>query len=131
MAENPTVPVLLGTDVPELFQLLGRPPEVTQPQEVLLVLTRQRARQQLEEEILRKEKERASGAQTRSVGESNEGSHMVGPEESNGETPAVPKTLKSILDISAVELHQLQEQDSTLADIRHMVADADRKGEEG
>eukprot|EP00731_Ephydatia_muelleri_P034723 Em0073g20a len=62
VAENPTVPVLLGTDVPELFQLLGRQPEETCPQDVLIVMTRARARQQLEEEILRKEKERAAGA---------------------------------------------------------------------
>ena len=34
VAENPTVPVLFGTDVPKLFQLLGRLPKVTQPQEV-------------------------------------------------------------------------------------------------
>ena len=40
-----------------IVQLLGRPPKVTQPQEVLLVLIRQRAWQQLEEEILRKEEQ--------------------------------------------------------------------------
>ena len=55
---------------------------------------------------------------------------MVGPKQSNGETPAIPKMLKGILDISAVVLQRLQEQDSTLADIRQMVADADRKGED-
>ena len=31
VAENPTVPVLLGTDVPQLFQFLGRHPEETCP----------------------------------------------------------------------------------------------------
>ena len=45
VAENPTVPVLLGTDVPELFQLLGRHSEEMCPQDVLIVMTRARARQ--------------------------------------------------------------------------------------
>ena len=75
VAENPTVPVLLGTDVPELFQLLGRHPDETCSQDVMIVMTRARARQQLEEEIIRKEKERAAGARPRSIAEeSNNGS---------------------------------------------------------
>lgn len=41
---------------------------------VLIMMTRARARQQLEEEILRKEKERAAGARPCSVEESTNGS---------------------------------------------------------
>ena len=130
VAENPTVPVLLGTDVPELFQLLGRHPEETSTQDVMVVMTRARARQQLEEEILRKEKERAAGARPRSIEESNDVSPtcMSSSEASKGET-LVPVVPKGILDISADELRRLQEHDSTLADIRRMVADGARKGE--
>ena len=39
VAENPTVPVLFGTDVPELFQLLGRHSEETCPQSDVLIVT--------------------------------------------------------------------------------------------
>ena len=129
VAENPTVPVLLGTDVPELFQLLGRQPEETCPQDVLIVMTRARARQQLEEEILRKEKERAAGARLRSIEESSNGSPTLSSEVPKREDPVEPKS-KGILDISADELQRLQENDSTLANIRQMVADEARKGED-
>eukprot|EP00731_Ephydatia_muelleri_P022383 Em0014g974a len=129
VAENPTVPVLLGTDVPELFQLLGRQPEETCPQDVLIVMTRARARQQLEEEILRKEKERAAGARPRSIEESSNGSPTLSSEVPKREDPVEPKS-KGILDISADELQRLQENDSTLANIRQMVADEARKGED-
>ena len=114
--------MLLGTDVPELFQLLGWHPEETCPQDVLIVMTRARARQQLEEEILRKEKERAAGARPRPIEESSNGSPTLSSEVSKREDPVVAKS-KGILDISADELQRLQEHDSTLANIRQMVAD--------
>ena len=63
-----------------------------------IVMTRARARQQLEEEILRKEKERAAGARPRSV-ESTNGSKLSS-EVPKREDPVVAKS-GGILDISS------------------------------
>lgn len=77
-----------------------------------------RVQQQLEEEILRKEKERAAGVRPRLIAEeSNNGSPTLCSEIPKRENPVVAKP-KGILDISADELQRLQEHDSTLANIR-------------
>ncbi|KAL5502121.1 hypothetical protein EMCRGX_G008844 [Ephydatia muelleri] len=57
------VQLLLGTDVPQLFKLLGsEEPEMANIDDVLVVMTRDKAQQQLEERIQQKEKEIASGS---------------------------------------------------------------------
>ena len=66
-AVSETLPaaVLLGTDVPQLTELLGGQSKKFKLEDVLVVTTRARARQQLEE-ILRREKEVRTGpSQTR------------------------------------------------------------------
>eukprot|EP00731_Ephydatia_muelleri_P006651 Em0003g899a len=101
---------------PELFQMLGRHSKEMCPQDVMIMTTR--VQQQLEEEILRKEKERAAGARPRLIAEeSNNGSPMLYSEIPKRENPVVAKP-KGILDISTDELQRLQEHDSTLANIR-------------
>ena len=118
VAVNPTVPVLLGTDISQLFQLLGRHPEETCPQDVPIMM-RARARQQLEEEILRR---RWSGQRERerSVEESTNGSPKLSFDVPKREDPVVTKS-EGISDISADKLQRLQEHDSTLSNIRQMV----------
>ena len=86
------------------------------PQDVMIMTTR--VQQQLEEEILRKEKERAAGARPRLIAEeSNNGSPTLCSKIPKRENPVVAKP-KGILDISTDELQRLQEHDSTLANIR-------------
>jgi len=57
------VPVLLGTDVPELSQLLGE--SIAQPQvkECMIVVTRAHAFQQLHGDTITRSKEQQSGIQ--------------------------------------------------------------------
>eukprot|EP00731_Ephydatia_muelleri_P006025 Em0003g273a len=63
VADNLPVQLLLGTDVPQLFKLLGsEEPEIANIDDVLVVMTRDKAQQQLEERIQQKEKEIASGS---------------------------------------------------------------------
>ena len=63
VADNLPVQLLLGTDVPQLFKLLGsEEPEMANIDDVLVVMTRDKAQQQLEERIQQKEKEIASGS---------------------------------------------------------------------
>ena len=58
------VPVLLGTDVPELRQLLGAALDLTHPQvEECMVVIRARAIQQLQEDTTMRSKEQQSGTQ--------------------------------------------------------------------
>ncbi|KAL5501979.1 hypothetical protein EMCRGX_G008664 [Ephydatia muelleri] len=63
VADNLPVQLLLGTDVPQLFKLLGsEEPEMANIDDVLVVMTRDKAQQQLEERIQQKEKKIASGS---------------------------------------------------------------------
>ena len=63
VSEKLPAAVLLGTDVPELSKLLGVDKlQEVELQDVKVVVTRAQARRQLEEEILRREKEIQSGA---------------------------------------------------------------------
>ena len=68
-AVSETLPaaVLLGTGVPELTRLLGRQSRMSEIEDVMVVTTQAQARQQLEEEILRREKEVLSGARSTSI----------------------------------------------------------------
>ena len=74
VSETLPVAVLLGRDVPELTQLLGAKDESQEPEEVMVVVTRAQARQQLGEELLRKEREVISGAQPSPIQEELDGS---------------------------------------------------------
>eukprot|EP00731_Ephydatia_muelleri_P002993 Em0001g2993a len=68
VADNLPVQLLLGTDVPQLFKLLGREePELANVDDALVVMTRAKARQQIEERIQQKEKEIASGTKSQLV----------------------------------------------------------------
>ncbi|KAL5475937.1 hypothetical protein EMCRGX_G025817 [Ephydatia muelleri] len=69
VADNLPVDVLLGTDVPELTRLISdRKPKagssLPKQEDVMVVLTRARARQQLEEEIVRRAKQVQSQVET-------------------------------------------------------------------
>ena len=67
--------VLLGTDVPELTHLIsgtGSSINLVSQEQVMVVMTRAKAKQQLEEELIRKEKELLSGAQSNTLVRVNE-----------------------------------------------------------
>ena len=128
------VAVLLGTDVPQLTQLLGE--ELKTPSEqadAMVVVTRARAKQQLEEEICRREKEALTGASSQPLeesGHSNQGkgtNHLTKEQQreirqqfsrqqaAKESTKSVDQGRPSSLDVSTAELARLQEEDHTLA----------------
>ena len=78
VSETLSVPVLLGTDVPELTRLLGGGAREESTKDVMVVVTRAQARLQREEEVARQEREKASGVQPKPL--------TMEPEESGGET---------------------------------------------
>lgn len=78
VSETLPVAVLLGTDVPELSQLLGGEPK-KEPCQAMMVVTRARAREQLEEEAAQREQELSSGAQPIPV--------WMEPDTTSGERP--------------------------------------------
>ena len=71
--ERLPVAVLLGKEVPELTQLLGKEEanrvEQEQQGEAMVVVTHAQAQRNLEEELLRKEKEVLAGAKSSSLGD--------------------------------------------------------------
>jgi hypothetical protein len=128
------VPVLLGTDVMELTQLLGgADTEIgkSTPEDVMVVVTRAQARKQLEEELLRRENEVRSGVKPNQLEESKEADPIQSTEPLTKEQR---RTLRlklgkkmehgddesslHALEISASELSKLQDQDGTLAKVR-------------
>ena len=123
--------VLLGTDVPQLTELLGGQSKESKLEDVLVVTTRARARQQLEEEILRREKEVRTGAKpnpavdSERAGSEQEGSSEVFPTLSKEQRRAIrqqyhttPESTPDILDITADELREIQNKDPTLTKVR-------------
>ena len=75
LSEELPVSVLLGTDVPELTHLIsgtGSSINLVSQEQVMVVLTRAKAKQQLEEELIRKEKELLSDAQSNTLVRVNE-----------------------------------------------------------
>ena len=74
LSEELPVSVLLGTDVPELTHLISRTGSSINlvSQEQVMVVIRAKAKQQLEEELIRKEKELLSGAQPNTLVRVNE-----------------------------------------------------------
>ena len=75
LSEELPVSVLLGTDVPELTHLIsgtGSSINLVSQEQVMVVMTRAKAKQQLEEELIRKEKELLSGAQSNTLVRVNE-----------------------------------------------------------
>ena len=138
------VPVLLGKDVPIFDQLLGSmevsPESEGRTDEALVVVTRAQARRNLEEELLRREKELLARAKPNPV----EKETSESPRETETNTPSPTeeegkqlskdhrrtlrqqcaegkegaKVSKHPLEISAVELKVLQDKDETLVKIR-------------
>ena len=75
LSEELPVSVLLGTDVPELTHLIsgtGSSINLVSQEQVMVVMTRAKAKQQLEEELIRKKKELLSGAQSNTLVRVNE-----------------------------------------------------------
>ena len=127
--------VLLGTDVPALHTLLGTKPLPAKTHDVLVV-TRAQARRQLEEELLRREKQVQPEAVQdipQEVGEPGEGGSMT--EEESIEQglsrrqrramqqelykPKVPEEgSPGTLDFSAEQLREMQQKDPSLKKIR-------------
>ena len=139
ISETLPVAVLLGRDVPELAQLLGGGPleEVPESKDAMVVVTRAQARRQLEEEILRREKELESGVQPKPLsGEQGEEAPGEAQNTTDGArsklTQDQRRTLRRqlgnqnkdkesgnpVLEMSAGELKDLQAKDPTLARIR-------------
>ena len=124
------VAVLLGTDVPQLIQLFqGRHPISSSYflEDVMMVTTRAMAKQQIEEEIMRKEKERASGATPSSVSDTSPTPRITKEDRRalNRELGTAKEQLQQpygALDISTQELRECQKQDDTLAGIRRVAA---------
>ena len=122
------VAVLLGTDVPQLIQLFqGRHPISSSYflEDVMMVTTRAMAKQQIEEEIRRKEKERASGATPSSVSDTSPTPRITKEDRRalNRELGTAKEQLQQpygALDISTQELRECQKQDDTLAGIRRV-----------
>ena len=69
VSESLPVAVLLGTDVPELYQLRGRETPEGSTERVMVVVTRAQARQQHAKEVARQNKESSSGVQPKPVEE--------------------------------------------------------------
>ena len=92
VADNLPVDVLLGTDVPELTRLISdRKPKagssLPKQEDVMVVLTRARARQQLEEEIVRRAKQVQSQVRSKPLamaGETEEADRQVLAERTEG-----------------------------------------------
>ena len=112
VADNLSVQLLLGTDVLQLFQLLGREEiEIANIDYVLVVMTRAKARQQLDERIQKKEKEIVLGTKPHDL----EGTEVKATVDGTG--PKKGEGFPSCgLPVSGEELKTLQEQDETLAE---------------
>ena len=134
------VAVLLGKEVPEFAQLLGKGRASSglgkQQGEALVVVTCARVRQNLEEELLRREKELLAGAKPSPVEErTGEPEAQTDGIEQAVQTPPLTKdqrrwlrqqcadheqggVSRHPLEISAAVLKELQEKDASLAKIR-------------
>ena len=146
------VSVLLGGDVPELSQLIGdhRQGKLTSSEDVMVVVTRAQAKRQLEEEILRKEKEVLSGVQPSPVEDQGQPSLHSDPnkgpyqtdnmlptltqkqrrtfQQQMGKKDYVPNSKEDTalysFEFSADNLRELQESDKTLSKVRESVIDS-------
>ena len=137
VSESLPVAVLLGTDVPEFYQLLGGEPPERLAENAMVVVTRARAQQQHEEEVARQYKELASGVQPNPVEEQVEpiGSEFADdlfvPGRSRERAPLTRRQKRVIrrefasahvpkheLELSATQLRELQRDDNTLAAVR-------------
>ena len=137
VSEKLPVSVLLGTDVPQLSTLLGT--EIKQAESTdgaMVVVTRAQARRQLEEGILRREKEICSGAKPTSLEDievkEDEATVEKKPSAEKGLTKTQKRSLQQELhqprvsdtkqsqsfDFSADELQDMQQKDLTLDKIR-------------
>ncbi|KAL5517047.1 hypothetical protein EMCRGX_G002514 [Ephydatia muelleri] len=141
VVDNLPVDVLLGTDVPELTRLISdRKPKagssLPKQEDVMVVLTRARARQQLEEEIVRRAKQVQSQVRSKPLamaGETDEADRQVSAERTEGPKNSLrEKTTGRVgekayvnpvpqMSLSAKELKELQENDPTLSKVRRKV----------
>ena len=129
VADSLPVPVLLGTDVPQLFQLLGQTIQgnEAEAENVLVVTTRSRAREQLEEEMVRNEKERVSGARPSPASGLAEHKAIL----DDHRPTSVSQVEKGPLDMAAPELQVLQEKDPTLQEARNAAEHSSGKNKTG
>ena len=134
VSESLPVAVLLGTDVPEFYQLLGGEAPEYPTEEAMVVVTRARARKQQDEEVAKQNKELASGVQPRPVEElvgSEFADDLFVPGRTRERAPqtksqkraiwrefASAQHLKSELELSATQLMELQREDDTLVAVR-------------
>ncbi|KAL5477377.1 hypothetical protein EMCRGX_G024168 [Ephydatia muelleri] len=131
LSEELPVSVLLGTDVPELTHLIsgtGSSINLVSQEQVMVVMTRAKAKQQLEEELIRKEKELLSGAQSNTLVRVNEPSPRKNSKLTKDQRREIRKkaqeTEKSreggnseYPDITIEDLKKLQAEDPTLAEV--------------
>ena len=140
MSETLPVPVLLGRDIPQLSQLLGKPlttcPEL---EDVMVVVTRAQAKKEVQEEI---EKETLAGVVAKPMVES-----QVEPENIEKGLESVPQkvtkkvrrllcqdmgkqksehSVNPVLQMSADSLRGLQETDPSLSQVRAAVNKGDK-----
>ena len=115
VADNLSVQLLLGTDIPQLFKLLGSDEhEMANIDDMLVVMTRDKAQQQLEERIQQKEKEIASGSKPHDLvlAEVKATVDGTGPKKSAGDP-----SCGFGHPVSGKELKTLQKQNETLAEV--------------
>ncbi|KAL5484319.1 hypothetical protein EMCRGX_G020793 [Ephydatia muelleri] len=106
VAESLPVEVILGTDASSTTELLGRQAGSLVQEDAMVVTTRAKRRQELLEEIVRKEKERRQ--MRRELGSKEDS----------------PDGCSSYINITAEKLKDLQEQDETLAVVRALAQKA-------
>ncbi|KAL5505979.1 hypothetical protein EMCRGX_G007532 [Ephydatia muelleri] len=128
LSEELPVSVLLGTDVPELTHLIsgtGSSINLVSQEQVMVVMTRAKAKQQLEEELIRKEKELLSESE---AGQAEQQSPRKNSKLTKVQRREIRKkaqeTEKSreggnseYPDITIEDLKKLQAEDPTLAEV--------------
>ena len=141
VSESLPVQVLLGTDVPELYQLLGNSIMSKQVDNCMMVVTRTQAMRQLQEKTTTRSKEHESGAKPHGISEVSEESACIGskfdsemvssPREKVNKTRRQKRELRKQyyeaskqdlasepLGVSTAELKELQQTDMTLSKVR-------------
>eukprot|EP00731_Ephydatia_muelleri_P005766 Em0003g14a len=124
-----SVQLLMGTDVPQLFKLLGSDePEMANIDDMLVVMTRDKAQQQLEVRIQQKEKEIALGSKPNDLvlAEVKATVDGTGPKKGAGDP-----SCGFGHPVSGKELKTLQKQNETLAEVWRAAEKALEQNETG
>ena len=119
----------MGTDVPQLFKLLGSDePEMANIDDMLVVMTRDKAQQQLEVRIQQKEKEIALGSKPNDLvlAEVKATVDGTGPKKGAGDP-----SCGFGHPVSGKELKTLQKQNETLAEVWRAAEKALEQNETG